>query len=283
MPRRKGQVVLAHTRENYDRLLVAYRQMPGLHTRVAATVGVDYATAKKAWDDGWNAKTCPWAQPIQHVLLEEQESVRAERERREKETREKEISLAVEAREDAIRARAEEAVGAKVSRSNAIGVGLLSSKLVVGMQKLVDEINLRLGIVPRDSRGNAIVLSPADQVRLGSSSNLSFDQMRQLLALGSHLVERSQRILRHALDIERIVAGDPKAVAELRNAEGLSPDEVVLELTRLTGVMERARERYRQPVLDAVVEDGEGMISSPGVGSGEEMRGAKVWGPDDDI
>lgn len=202
----------------YETLRQAFIVEPGNIEHARKKAGCTWETAKQAWEFGWKNK--PWAPSIKAALEAEQHAVRAARMRKELEAEQLEQDKRVQARLDAIQARAEEAQGAKTSRKNAINLGIVSGKLVVLVDAMVNELHTKLA-------------AP------GMMSNMAPAEIRKWIHTASITVHRAEAVMRLALEIERIVVGEPIAVIGHR-VENMSPDAMVKELQGLARTMERA-------------------------------------------
>ena len=210
----------------------AFRDNPGDHVTVAKMLGVDNRTALKLWEHGW--KRHGWARAIRIVLMEEDRDAEEARREIERAKRQEEIDRLASERMMAIEARADELSGAQTSRKSAIAFAVVSQKLVRSANALANELNVRLG------RGDA--------------AEMSLAEMRDLIRTVAYTVDKSERILRMALEIERVVAGDPTAVSEHRGTSIGTPEERAVELERVLATLERAKARGGMRVLNGVAE-----------------------------
>jgi hypothetical protein len=186
---------------------------------------VDWATAKRAWKEGWPNKAFA-SVPIERVLLDEMEAARALRVRREMEAQAREEDVRVKARADAIAARADEAHTATIARKNTMNLAIVTAKAVMNADMIVEEMSGRLMTNGKPDPAKLAGLTPTE--------------MRAMLGLASRMTRDSLRIFEMALRCERIVAGEPIAVLGVR-VEEMSPERMVEELKGLSRTMERAQ------------------------------------------
>lgn len=202
----------------YETLRQAFIVEPGNVENARKKAGCTWETAKQAWEHGWKNK--PWAPSIKKALEDEQHAVRAVRMRKELEAENLENDRRVQARLDAIQSRAEEAQGAKTSRKNAINLGIVSGKLVVLVDAMVNELHKKL-------------------TQPGVMANMTPVEIRKWIHTAGITVHRAEAVMRLALEIERIVVGEPIAVIGHR-VENMTPDSMVKELQGLSRTLERA-------------------------------------------
>lgn len=207
----------ALTRELYGKLEAAFRAEPGNITAAARTAGCTWETAKKAWTTGWTRRA--WAPSIRATLEREIEEAKAARWRREQEAAQAEMDRQVQARLDSIQARAEEAQGSKVSRKNALNLAVVSGKMIVLADAMVNELKRRV-----DS----------------GLSAFKDDDLRRWMNSAAMLVHRAESVMRLALEIERVVVGEPVAVLGVK-VEDMSPEHMVKELQGIARTLGRAQ------------------------------------------
>jgi hypothetical protein len=217
-PRRPGQLK-GITPELYEALLAAARTHPANYLRMAKAAGCTWRTAKRAWERGWVPQV-PYAKPIKFALEEEAEAIRTARIAAELKAQKDDEDRRVSARVDAIQARTEEAEGAKAQRRNAIGLAVLSNKLLTAALKMADEVNRRV----------------ADPVQLGA---MPLKEMRPMLDMVSRAVARAQMSFRYAVEVERIIAGEPIAVIGVRT-DRMTPEQLVTSLEGMARTLARA-------------------------------------------
>jgi hypothetical protein len=206
----------AFTTEKYEALLNAFREEPGNINAAAKKANTTWATADKAWRHGWANK--PWGRAISLVLKEEMEAARAARIQEEKRIAREELERMIQARLDAIEARKEEAQGAKVSRKNAILMAVVSNRLLSAADKIAVEIQNRV---------NAGVAA------------MPLADLRKLMEMATRAVSRSEQVMRMAVELERIIAGEPIAIVGVRS-EKMTPEQMVESLRTMERTMARA-------------------------------------------
>jgi hypothetical protein len=204
------------TIEKWNAMCEAFRSLPGNIANCSRMSGVSKAAVSKAWHYGWRNK--PWGRKsIKELLVEEQEAARAKRLAMEREAGAREAEQAIAARMDAIQARTEEGALAKASRKNAVNLAVISSKLLVLLDKMLERLRQEV---------------EANTVPVG--------EIRKWVGTVSVATQRAEAVMRMALEIERIVTGEPIAVLGVR-VDKMSPDDMVRELSGLTKTLERAQ------------------------------------------
>lgn len=118
------------TKDQYDKLVEAYRDKPQVYTHAAKAAGVDHRTARRAWLEGWDRPG--WARPIAAVLKEEQTRIRAKL-AEEEAARAKEGAarreVQAQAKVDAIEEHAREAQAVRGAMNTAITVLATAAQL----------------------------------------------------------------------------------------------------------------------------------------------------------
>ena len=204
-----------YTRDLYETLLAYYRDNAEDHAEAARRCKCSRRVAQAAYEKGWRGLS--WAKSLKEVLETEQMQARASQLQREREAIELEEQARLDARKDALEARSAEAKGAKLSRANAIMFAATCSKALVGVQRLVAEFEGR-------TQNSAAV------------QGMSMKEIRYWITTVSGAVRDAQVMLKTALEIERIVTGEPLAVLSIRT-EKMSPQEMYEELTRTLNSM----------------------------------------------
>ena len=206
------------TQVEHDALLAAFRDAPGNVSNAAKVAHVNRVTAWKAWHKGW--PKLPFARvPISVMLDTEREAARAHRIREELKAEEMAAEQRLQAKHDAIRARGEEAQGARAARGNALGLAGVSARLLKSCTAMVQELERRVGL---------------------GLHTMSDAEMRKWIDVGGRMATRALDTMRVALDIERIVAGEPIAVIGVR-VDNMTPDQMVNSLEALDRTLARAR------------------------------------------
>lgn len=197
-----------------------FREQGPIYSQAAKACNCSDNVAKAAYEKGWRGLL--WARPIFDVLKEEAEAVRAHRQKLQEEQLQAEEEQRIAARKDALDARKQEAAGAKVSRGNAIRLGINVTKLLVSMEKLVEEVGRRV----------------ADSDELEA---IPLPELRKLLQLVPQAVKDAQSCMQMALQIERVVTGEPIAVLGVR-LDTMTPEQMVTQLSNIQRTLARAKE-----------------------------------------
>jgi hypothetical protein len=231
------------TKEQYELLCDAYRKDPGNYAAAAKYAGVGVRSAQSAWDIGWKRRT--WAKPIRLLIAQEQEQARAFREERQRAELQGEADRQVQTRLDAINARTEEGIGSKRTRTNALNISVVASKLVVVADKIVAEINRRVdtGVI-----------------------NLPLDELRRLVLTASTMIQRAGQVMITALQIERIVLGEPIAVLGIKT-EHMGMEQILEHLTSVRDTIERGAKVKQQAEHDALDDKSEVKVHAQPVGA----------------
>lgn len=206
------------TEEQYNALVNAFREIPGDIGNAAKIANCGRSTASKAWNTGWLQKNHKRL-PIKVMLKEEQEAARARRIEQERKAITDEAERSLLARLDAIQARGDEAGMSKVGRKNATNLAIVSSKLVVLVDKMVERAKHEV------------------------ETNLAGMTMRDIRAwiqTTSLTMMRAQQTMLAALQIERIVTGEPIAILGVR-VDQMTPEQMVEELSGIAKTLERAQ------------------------------------------
>lgn len=202
------------TKEIYDEMLEMFRQHHNV-AYIAERVKSARVTVSKAFEVGWPNKGLP---PIKQVIAEEQEQARAQRQRDLENQIREELLIKEQARKDAIEARAQEAKGAKITRTNALGMAAVSNRLLVSAEKIVKEIESRVAT---------------------NLATLDLDDMRKLVDTTARMVQRAQTTMVLALQIERVVTGQPVAIIGHAVAH-MTPEQLADEFEGMLRTAERS-------------------------------------------
>jgi hypothetical protein len=219
-------------RETWEAMLEAFRQDPGNFSHVVRVTGVNWRTARRAWNEGWVPKIA-WAPPISAVLEEEAEKARAARYRTLLEQEVQAEQVRIQARADAIAARGEEARGVKLARTNAMNLATIAARAIVAADPLVQELSKR---------------ATADL------SKVPAEELRKHVAMTLQLSRQASSLLREAVLLERLIAGEPIAVLGVK-LDDLSPSQVVDQFERLVRTLQRANAVHAPDVLARALVD----------------------------
>lgn len=211
----------AITREMYDRLVTAFRAEPGRFAAAAKAAGCDPRTAKRGWDEGWEAQH-PWAVAIKSVVEQDTLVARA---------KVREIAA-----EDAADSRAVEASLVRRARANVAYLLEESSGLLQTYPELVQAVTARLRKLVQDEAADADDL---------------LTMVERLVRLQGHLGTVADQVMR----LERKLLGAPEEVIGV-----MTEAEVLLELEAGRVALERMRQRRRPSDASARVIEIEGEI-----------------------
>ena len=229
----------ALTSEKYKKLVESFRLEPGNCGRASKFAGVTWHTAKQAWETGWPRKT--WAPSIKQSFADEVEAARATRMRLQEEAEERAETQRIQARQDAIEARAQEGRGAKVSRQNAINLGVVSARLIMVADHMAKEMEAR---VTGTDGGVGI-------------KAMSLAELRKWMLTTGQFTRMAQQTMLWALQIERLVLGEPLATVGVR-VENMEPEQLLKELQGINRTLMRA-EKLGMPTLRVMPNPGDHM------------------------
>ncbi len=196
----------------YDALAEAYRDSPGNHTRAGRATGADRRTCRKGWAEGW--PEIGFA-PISEVINDEMLATRAKlKETRSQDlaTNEREAEKVVErrdldARDDAILARTEEARTVRAARHNAMGLLATVQRLLSGAHQLAAKMEREIA--------NAD-LTPTQAISLfqtlASTARASNETAKLAIAMERNLLGEPEKIVGH------VHMTEAEAVREIRLA-----------------------------------------------------------------
>ena len=205
------------TQSVYQALLTAYRAQPGNHSYASKMAGVTWATAKKGYKDGWT-KAYAWAAPIEVVLKEESDNVRAERARQQEADRLKDLARRDAVRQDAVTANQEETNMVTNLRRNSLVVTSITAKLLQG-------------IVPLAARG-------ADLLR--ADTEASAKDILSYITSVIAILKLSGASVNDAMNAERLRVGNPLQAIGAGPIADVSRADALLELEGLMVSIERA-------------------------------------------
>lgn len=197
----------------YQKLLVAYRDLPAQHKLVAREAGTDAVTAEQAWHRGLAGQ-----EPLRDVIEAEAAAARAKRLREEADLAKALQDDQLKAKTDAIDARSKEAQGARLTRENAIVMGVAASRMLKSALAVTEEIQRRVA---------------------AGLTTMSLDDLRRLLHTAGAVTDRAQQVFRGALEIERLVQGEPIATIGLR-VDKMEGKELEQEFLNIAKSLERA-------------------------------------------
>jgi hypothetical protein len=205
------------TRSNYEALLKFFREEMCSYKEASKRLGIPESAVKAAYESGWD--DVPWGKSIRSVLEDEQVETRALRRDAEIRRIEEEEQLRSKAREDMMETRAQEARAAKATRANALGAAVAAARLVMSMRTMAEEVERRVN----------------DRQTLQS---MKMEDLRQWMKAIPQAVMQVGSTVKLALEIERIVAGEPLAMIGLR-VDSMSPEQLQSQLQDLMDRLQR--------------------------------------------
>jgi hypothetical protein len=217
------------SRDLYERMLAAYRECPGNHSRAARAVGVDRRMTTRAWKVGW--PKYPWARPISDVLTEEYDTAKsrmaAVEDRAVSEARaEREAAAAA-----AMEARTEEEQMIRAARKDVLGTLIVAAELHPAMRLLGQLCVKAITNMAKAAEGNGGALPRKE---LSEAMSL-IDRHARLVSKAVHAADAIVKLSRldrgepgymvgvqgSSLDDDAAMLTDAEAVAELEHAADL--------------------------------------------------------------
>jgi hypothetical protein len=223
----------AITRGTYDKLVIAFREVPDNRRRAARAADVHHSTATRAWLQGWPERGWP---AIKGLIAADQVSARAkllaverkvEQEIAEDGARERARLQALaseaigieyeKARLQAIETRKDEGQLAKLARLNALAALATSSRMLDGVQELAK--NLR--------------------EQLAGKKNISPTMAALLMQRAAAVAKTSAEAAKMALQIERIYLGEPEMLIGIV-APAITAEQAAAKIERAQVAWKRA-------------------------------------------
>lgn len=214
----------AYTRDLYENLLEAFKQAPGNVSRAAITAGCGREMAKIAWEKGFKTKHFELP-PIASVLNDLEAEARARLAEEEAERSRKAAEMRAKAREDAIKAAAEEAKGTRYARqTNAVEL-LVLGKLLEASEPVIKRLVAEFAVM-------------AD---VQKTPKLNLTKTLKLFQQMAYVVDRATRGHMIAMQQERLRVGQPMAILGV-SAEQMQPEAGPMEFGDIERTLARARE-----------------------------------------
>jgi hypothetical protein len=204
--------------DQYDLLVKAFRDRPGVISHAARFAGVTRNTAAKAWERGLGRPLFARLS-IKQVLEQERAEARAARAAQERELQRQEAERRIVEREESIKSFNEELSGVKQGRKIAVNFSVVAGKCVVHANAVAEEI------------GNRIA---------GGVQQMALNELRSIMSTLGLIVLRSQQTLRYALELERVRSGKPIEILGTP-VERMTPAQLVEQLAGLNRTFERAQ------------------------------------------
>lgn len=228
------------SRDLYDRIVAAYRECPGNHSRAARAVGVDRRMTTRAWTVGWPKYT--WARPIAAVLAEEYDTAKSRAAAMEDRAVVEARAERERAAEASIEARTEEEQMIKAARKDVLSTLIIAAELVPAMRTL----------------GQLCVGAIGDMAKRASSGE---GLPRKELAEALGLVDRHARLVSkavHAADaivkLSRLDRGQPGYMVGVQPNAGLDQEaalmtdaDAVAELEHAADLLEELKQQGALP------------------------------------
>ena len=230
MPRQRRKI----TRDFYNLLLAAYREMPNNAQHAGDSAGCDRRTAKKGWETGW-PKTAIWAKPIKDVIAGEKIAARAKLSEESKATQddreERYRTTEKAARDDAIDSRGEEALLVRAARVNAGRYQQASAQMMVGVNALAKRVRLEMEALntPVPNKNGDLELPKANVT-----------QLTRLIQTVASAIRQGNEAALIAMRMERLHLGLPGDVGAY---DEMTTQEAAEHLQRGDRMLKRAEAR----------------------------------------
>ena len=218
-----SSIVARHTvtREFYDSLVDAFRQVGENYTQASRLVGCNPRMAKRGWTRGWASRRNPWAKAISKVLAEEAEAARAALLREQQAKQEEAERERQKAREDAVNQLKQEGQMLQLGRANVLSSLLTSSLMLPGIKQLATQLNNDL------LTGQAL---PTKE-KLRALRDWGW-MVRQLVTAANQLI-----------DAERLRKGEPTEVIGIQVGGEITLEEAAADIEEVAALAQLARER----------------------------------------
>lgn len=220
------------TEEQWNLLVKAYRESPNNHSNAARCAGCNRGTAAKAFNDGLLRPACARVS-IKQIFEDERMAARVMRAETEKALAQKEAERRLIEREEAVKAREEEAQGTRQLRKVAINYAVVAGRAVFLSNGLITEMQARVN-------ANVATIPMAD--------------LRAMTSTASIVVQRALQVMRIALEIERMRTGKPIEILGVQ-VDRMTPDQIVEQLEGMAKTYERAQGIAERDKLEQSLED----------------------------
>lgn len=214
------------TKELYDKMVDAFREHGEDFSKVSKTAGVNWRTARKAWETGWShMPSRPWATAIRDTITREQVEARAALEREKKDlvadhriARQKKLRDAIEnSYDDLIDARAKQGRIVRASRDNSMAALAISQRLLKGALPLADQVTQQLSAIKGE-------YTLSDKLRL----------LRQVGRFAADAVEIAQK----TDEMERKALGEPDSIVHVAHS-AMTYDDAKSTLSEISDLISR--------------------------------------------
>lgn len=235
----------ALTKNEYDAMLGSLRQTPHSMNAAAKAAGVSWQVAKNAFEGVYEEEGYP---AIRDVLTAERRSARAAL-RGDGPARPEEMALL----DDRAKRELEEQ---QASREHAVKVREAEGKMIEAVRGNV------LGLLAKTGRMTKSMLQEVDTIEAALQSGkdpsgkpLTLDQRLKYLSTISRIVKSATESARHALEMERLVLGQPTEILGV-DVNNMTPADAAATIDLAGWALRRARESGKMPpmLIDA---DGE--------------------------
>lgn len=156
------------TQETYDKLAESYRKYPGAIDRAAKYAGVNYKTAKRAWDQGWTRAPSNQFKTIKDLLRDEEQAAQEARSAQEAAAtveRERLAREAERARQLEEEAKQVDEASLRALRKDTLAGLVACASLTEGVSMLAKRVNeqLKAGV---DKNGNPLDIDATKTLRI---------------------------------------------------------------------------------------------------------------------
>jgi len=226
LPAGKGKAKDRSTKEQWGKLVEAYREVPGGHQNAAKVAGVSRRTARRAWEEGFS--WAPWGMvPIEKMMEAEQRDARALVQKKYTHETAKRLQEEIErdqlAKQHSVEARADEGILLQLGRKTAGQVLGVVGAMTPGLRLLAQRMNEAL------------------MVHMAEGKVMTMGELQEALKL----VEKSAIVIRNLagateslIEAERMYLGEAVRKVELT----MSAEQAMKELERARDWLEPGRE-----------------------------------------
>lgn len=237
------------SQEQYQDMLASYREDPSNYNKAANSSGCTWATAKKAWLEGWPDLEMP---AIHDVLQGEQHAARAKLQRSKDQDDTEALKEAEEARNQAISARKDEGRLVELARKSA-AQGLATTHALSESARslamaLLPRLDLEVQTLQQWTRYETQVLHAGDAadnkpLRDGWEPTKVLSTIRTI----TELMRQMSAISKETMELERLYLGAPTTVIGLTAVgPGTEPELTMAELEARIYAAAQAVENVRK-------------------------------------
>lgn len=244
------------TIDDFDALIEAYRMMPDNHLHASQWSGVARATAKRAWERGYPGFYA--GKSIKQLFDEEAKDARRRLLAEQALARDAAEQERLDARRQAILARAEEGQMVGIARKVALGGTVTAATLGQMAQRMAREAQQLLEVE---------LAKPLADRELGVTALVKLSE--RIAKVQKQVIETDHEVMR----LERLYLGQPTDIIGITDADdGLTLDEVEVTIQAAVQAFQHARQNLGLTVID-------GGLAQNVVDFDEDLARAKARSP----